>query len=57
MLTRVLLIIGLALALSSQLGASPERVERGNLVLEGMPEIPAEITARLEQYQNTRTAS
>ena len=34
-----------------------ERVERGALVLESMPEIPAEITDRLEQYQNTRAAS
>jgi protease II len=33
-----------------------ERVERGSLVLENVPEIPAEITARLEQYQNTRSA-
>lgn len=34
-----------------------ERVERGNLVLENVPEIPAEITTRLEQYQNTRSAN
>jgi hypothetical protein len=33
-----------------------ERVERGSLVLENVPEIPAEISARLEQYQNTRSA-
>ena len=33
-----------------------ERVERGNLVLENMPEIPPQVTERLEQYQNTRSA-
>jgi len=33
-----------------------ERVERGNLVLEDMPEIPAALIERLDQYQNTRSA-
>lgn len=33
-----------------------ERVERGNLVLEGIPEIPQSFATRLEQYQNTRSA-
>ena len=33
------------------------RVERGNLVLEGIPEIPPEVRERLAQYQNTRDAS
>lgn len=36
--------------------AAVERVERGNLVLEGIPEIPPALVARLEQYQNTRSA-
>ncbi|MEO0881875.1 MAG: alpha/beta fold hydrolase [Pseudomonadota bacterium] len=31
-----------------------ERVERGNLVMENIPEIPAEIRERLRQYQNVR---
>lgn len=57
MLSRILLAVAMALALSSPLSASPERVERGNLVLENLPEIPGEITERLEQYQNTRAAS
>jgi len=35
----------------------PERVQRGNLVLENLPEIPAAVTQRLEQYNNTRSAS
>ncbi|MCA8996258.1 MAG: S9 family peptidase [Planctomycetaceae bacterium] len=34
-----------------------ERIERGNLRIEGIPEIPAELSARLRQYQNTRSAS
>lgn len=35
---------------------TPERVQRGTLVLENVPGIPPAITARLEQYQNTRQA-
>jgi dipeptidyl aminopeptidase/acylaminoacyl peptidase len=35
----------------------PQRVERGSLVLENLPEIPEDVTERLEQYQNTRGAS
>jgi len=34
-----------------------ERVEKGNLVIEGVPEIPAQVIDRLVQYQNTRSAS
>ncbi|MGI9530188.1 S9 family peptidase [Lutimonas sp.] len=40
--------------------ASPqaqERREEGNMILEDIPEIPAEITSRILQYQNTRSAS
>ncbi|MEM7050124.1 MAG: prolyl oligopeptidase family serine peptidase [Acidobacteriota bacterium] len=36
--------------------AEVERVERGNLVIEGVPEIPPELTERLRRYQNTRSA-
>ena len=32
------------------------RVEKGNLVLEGIPEIPPEVAARFGQYQNARYA-
>jgi len=53
---QVLVLIMLAsLALSAH--AQPERVERGQLVLEDIPEIPAELYQRLQQYQNTRSAS
>jgi len=31
-----------------------DRVEIGNLVMEGIPEIPSEVKARLRQYQNVR---
>lgn len=36
--------------------AAQERVVQGNLVMERVPEIPAEVTDRLLQYQNTRSA-
>lgn len=36
--------------------AQPERVERGTLVMEGIPDIPQALTERLRQYQNTRSA-
>ena len=34
-----------------------ERREVGNMILEDVPEIPEEITSRIQQYQNTRSAS
>ncbi len=36
---------------------SQRRVERGNLVIEGIPDIPDRIRDRLHPYQNTRSAS
>ncbi len=36
--------------------AGVERVTRGNLVMEGIPEIPAEVSERLRQYRSTRSA-
>ena len=35
---------------------APQRVERGNLVMEGVPEIPRQVRERLHQYENTRAA-
>lgn len=35
---------------------APERVTRGNLVMENIPEIPGEVRERLRQYQNVRSA-
>ncbi len=36
---------------------APKRIERGNLVMEGVPEIPAELTERLNRYQQVRAAA
>jgi len=33
-----------------------ERIEKGNLVIEGIPEIPERIVNKMMQYQNTRSA-
>lgn len=54
--------LGFGLLLAGVLLAAPaiaqtERVEKGNLVMEGIPDIPLEIVERLNQYQNTRSAS
>ncbi len=37
--------------------AAAERIEKGNLVIDGIPEIPEEVSRRIRQYQNTRSAS
>jgi len=37
--------------------ADVERVTRGNLVIEGIPEIPQELVERMRRYQHTRSAS
>lgn len=34
-----------------------ERIEKGNLVIEGVPETPQSMVERMTQYQNTRSAS
>ncbi len=40
-------------ALTAEASAS-ERITRGNLVIEGIPEVPAEISERLARYENVR---
>ncbi len=45
-----MMVSGAAMALQ-------ERVTMGNLVMENIPDIPMEVTERLRQYQNTRSAS
>lgn len=40
-----------------QTTSAQERREVGNMILENVPEIPEEITSRIQQYQNTRSAS
>jgi hypothetical protein len=47
----------LAVLLLLPTAAFAERIEKGNLITEGIPEIPEEITRRLQQYQNTRSAA
>ncbi|MDH3933328.1 MAG: hypothetical protein OET16_14000, partial [Chromatiales bacterium] len=37
--------------------AEVERVERGNLVIENIPEIPGRISDRLRQYRESRYAA
>ncbi len=39
------------------LSNAQDRKEIGNLILEGIPEIPQDIKEQVRQYQNTRTAS
>lgn len=34
-----------------------ERIEKGNLIIEGIPEIPNRIVNKMMQYQNTRSAT
>lgn len=45
------------LLLASFAAVAAPRVERGNLVLENVPEIPAALAERMNQYQQTRSAS
>lgn len=52
-----LILCSLLLLSCSQFGIAVERVEYGNLVLEGIPPIPQTISERLAQYQSTRSAT
>ncbi|CAA9254500.1 MAG: FIG00684568: hypothetical protein [uncultured Cytophagales bacterium] len=54
--TRYALLLLLGLALPAAAPAQVERRERGNLVMEGIPEVPATLTEKLYQYQSTRSA-
>lgn len=54
-------LFAFVLSLSLMLGvgdvqAQVERVEKGNLVIEGVPEIPERIENRMQQYLSTRSA-
>lgn len=46
----------LLLVIMVSVGHAAERITRDNLVIEGIPEIPAQLSERLQQYQNTRSA-
>lgn len=65
-MTKLVLVTTVAIVLSACAAEEPaaveggtnliERVSLGNLVMEDVPAIPSEITARLGQYGNTRSA-
>lgn len=46
----------ITVAAAAQEARPVERIERGNLVIEGIPEIPQAVSDRLQQYANTRSA-
>jgi dipeptidyl aminopeptidase/acylaminoacyl peptidase len=48
---------GVPAGTAAETGAPPGRVERGNLVTENVPPVPAALAERLQQYANTRAAS
>lgn len=50
-------VVVLLVCSASAGAAEVERIERGNLVIEGIPEIPEAVSQRLDQYRNTRSAS
>ena len=55
-------VLTIPLALHAALAADPAppglpHVERGNLIFEGIPRPDAEIAARLERYQQSRSAA
>lgn len=51
-----LLAAGLLLTASATLASGPTRVETGNRVSEGIPELPAALLKRLERYQEIQGA-
>jgi dipeptidyl aminopeptidase/acylaminoacyl peptidase len=53
-----IIVVLSVVALGAGIAAAPavERVEQGNLVIEGIPEIPERVLGRLRPYQNTRSA-
>lgn len=54
----LLVAVSMSLSVASSVAApEPRRVERGNLVLENIPEIPAAMRDRLRLYQASRGAS
>jgi len=52
-----LLISALLAPLVASAAEAPARVERGSLLIEGVPAIPAELNERLNRYQQTRGAA
>lgn len=52
-----LMLAAAALAAIHAAAADVPRVTRGNLVVEGIPEIPQELVERMRRYQHSRSAS
>ena len=52
-----LLFVFLIIFTTSLLFSQVERIEKGNLVIEDIPEIPDHIVNKMLQYQNTRSAA
>jgi dipeptidyl aminopeptidase/acylaminoacyl peptidase len=50
-------LILLLIIIARPLFAQVEKKEIGNLLMEGIPEIPASVMERMNQYQNTRSAN
>ncbi len=53
----LVLVLALTLLASTAPAVGVERVERGNLVLEDVPEVPRPLLERLERYQSSRSAN
>jgi Tol biopolymer transport system component len=51
------LLAGLCLLAPAVATETAQRIQQGNLVMENIPEIPPEVSERLRQYQNVRSAS
>lgn len=49
-------LVLLAVPAAAQERPPAERIERGNLVIEGIPDVPPAVSERLLQYENTRAA-
>ena len=56
-LPRVLLLVALLLAQAAYADVQKRVRNNGNLILEDIPEIPAEVVADLNRYQNVRAAA
>ena len=52
----LILFVFIQIIASMELMAQVERIEKGNLVIENIPDIPQELQERLRQYQNVRGA-
>lgn len=54
MIVRLLICISVSLSLPAFAADAPMRRELGQLVIEGIPDIPAALEARLQRYENVR---